>query len=74
MAEGKSPVDVWLDERYRHYKEVKRHNSCGSCNHFFENVVAMKPGWGICMAESDTDDGEVAFVECYEGCTSWEPR
>ena len=70
----KEPVDVWLDERARHYDRMKSSRSCGSCNLWHEDGRAMKPGWGICEAATDPETGEYIFTEVYEGCMDWEPR
>lgn len=71
------PTDAWLlSEELRleaQQEEVKKY-SCSCCNNWYEESTALKPGWGICTANSDLDSFDIDFRECYETCMDWEPR
>ena len=68
------PTDAQLhrDELLREQLEEERQQtSCSKCYQFVSDYPALKPGWGLCLL--NTDDCEPYFCEESDTCDKWEP-
>lgn len=61
-------------EQNRGRVEVVTGHDCGTCNQWFKESSALKPGVGICLAHTESDYGVIEFSEIYDSCMDWEPR